>query len=79
LAIGTQLTLLEIPENIEGTHREDQMRKKKYREKIEQVRIMASFLQNPITRKDIKQRFGKVNLPDILSFVAVNGELRKKL
>ena len=55
------------------------MRKKKYRDKVEQVRIMASFLQNPITRKSIKQRFGKLNLPDILSFIAVNGELRKVL
>ena len=79
LAIGTQLTLLEIPENITWTYREDQMRKKKYRDKVEQVRIMASFLQNPITRKSIKQRFGKLNLPDILSFIAVNGELRKVL
>lgn len=70
---------MELPENIEGTHREANMKRAKYREKIEQVRSMTKFLHIPLTRRELKEKFGKLTLPDIMAFVAVNGELRKTL
>lgn len=38
---------------------------------------MNQYLHLPQARKDLKKHYGKMTLPDIMCFVAVNGDIRK--
>ena len=78
-SIGSQLTLMELPENIEGNDRESHLKRRNYNDKLEQVRQMNRYLHIPLSRRELKWAYGKLTLPDIMAFVAVNGELRKTL
>lgn len=78
-SIASQLTLMELPENIIGTHRDVNMKRAKYRDKLAQVREMNKYMHIPLSRKELKEKFWKLTLPDIMAFIAVNWELRKTL
>lgn len=76
--IGTQVTIAPIPWNTRydvrqilwGDH-------DKYVQKYQQMQSVAPYLHNAITRSEIKDRFGKLPLPDIICYLAVNGSIGK--
>lgn len=49
----------------------------KYEEKLEQMRAVVPFLESNQTQCDLKNRFGKLTTPDMMSYIALNGDLRK--
>ncbi len=81
--IGTQLTVAEIPNNItHKSHWESEHKwhnPLKYQQKFDQIKAITPFLHNHITRQNIKKEYGKLSLPDIICYIAVNGELRRTL
>ncbi|MBP6981337.1 hypothetical protein KBB25_00965 [Candidatus Gracilibacteria bacterium] len=78
LSIGSQITVMEIPENMGSYNSHDRgKKKKKYSDKLSQVILMNQYLHIPQARKDLKKQYGKLTLPDIMCFVAVNGNIRK--
>ncbi len=78
-SIGSQLTLMELPENIKGDDRESEIKRENYSDKLDQVRQMNKYLHIPLSRRELKWKYGKLTLPDIMAFIAVNGEFRKTL
>lgn len=78
LSIGSQITVMEIPENMEHYNSHERCKKKKkYMDKMNQIIQMNEYLHLPETRKDLKKYYGKLTLPDIMCFIAVNGNIRK--
>lgn len=69
LAIGAQITTAPIDMISENFH--------KYEEKLEQMRAVVPFLESDQTQRDLKNRFGKLTTPDMMSYIALNGNLRK--
>ncbi|MBB1554058.1 hypothetical protein HG442_001460 [Candidatus Gracilibacteria bacterium] len=69
LAIGAQITTAPIDTISENFH--------KYEEKLEQMRAVVPFLESNQTQRDLKNRFGRLTTPDMMSYIALNGELRK--
>ena len=70
LAIGAQITTAPIYMISENFH--------KYEEKLEQMRAMVPFLESNQTQRDLKNRFGKLTTPDMMSYIALNGDLRTR-
>ncbi len=48
-----------------------------YTKKFFQTQMMADGFENPFRRKEIEENFGKIHVPDVLCFLAVNGQLGK--
>lgn len=69
LAIGAQITTAPIDMISENFH--------KYEEKLEQMRAVVPFLESNQTQRDLKNRFGRLTTPDMMSYIALNGDLRK--
>lgn len=69
LAIGAQITTAPIDMISENFH--------KYEEKLEQMRAVVPFLESNQTQCDLKNRFGRLTTPDMMSYIALNGDLRK--
>lgn len=49
----------------------------KYEEKLEQMRAVVPFLESNQTQRDLKNRLGRLTTPDMMSYIALNGDLRK--
>ncbi len=78
LSIGSQITVMEIPENMGHYNSHDRgKKKKKYNDKLAQVELMNQYLHLSQTRKELEIRYGKLTVPDIMCFIAVNGSIRK--
>ena len=69
LAIGAQITTTPIDMVSEKFH--------KYAEKLKQMRAVVPFLESNQTQRDLKNRFGRLTTPDMMSYIALNGDLRK--
>ena len=69
LAIGAQITTTPIDMISENFH--------KYKEKLKQMRAVVPFLESDQTQCDLKNRFGRLTTPDMMSYIALNGDLRK--
>lgn len=69
LAIGAQITTAPIDATSENFN--------KYEEKLEQMRAVVPFLESNQTQRDLKNRFGRLTTPDMMSYIALNGDLRK--
>lgn len=69
LAIGAQITTTPIDMVSEKFH--------KYAEKLKQMRAVVPFLESDQTQCDLKNRFGRLTTPNMMSYIALNGDLRK--
>ncbi|MDO4874299.1 MAG: hypothetical protein Q4A35_03820 [Candidatus Gracilibacteria bacterium] len=69
LAIGAQITTTPIDMISENFH--------KYKEKLKQMRAVVPFLESDQAQCDLKNRFGRLTTPDMMSYIALNGDLRK--
>lgn len=69
LAIGAQITTTPIDMVSEKFH--------KYKEKLKQMRAVVPFLESDQTQCDLKNRFGRLTTPDMMSYIVLNGDLRK--
>lgn len=78
VSIGSQITVMQIPENVSGWNSYDTNdKRKKYDDKMKQVELMNEYLHLPNTRAELEGVYGKLTLPDIMCFIGVNGTIRK--
>lgn len=72
ISIGTQITTAKITKN-------DNETTNKYEEKFEQIKNITPFLHTKATRAEMEQKYGRLTVPDIISYTAINGKIAKKL
>ena len=69
LSFGSQITTAPIDSPSE--------KHKKYEEKLNQLRLIVPFLESQQTQQEIENRFGRLTTPNAISYIALNGDLRK--
>ena len=76
--IGSQITIAPLPWNnqydryhVIGTNND------RYDQKYKQIQAIAQDLHSTNTRNEIQWRFWKLTLPDIICYIAVNGDIGK--
>lgn len=72
VSIGTQITTAKIT-------KKDEEETNKYEEKFEQVKNITPFLHSKATRDEMTKKYGRLTIPDIICYTAINGKIGKKL
>ncbi len=83
LAMATQVTVSPIPQEEVYKYENPNKQKKKlskryflYHKKYNQIQQLAEKLQNDDKKnKEMLNTFGRINMPDVVSFLAVNGKI----
>lgn len=50
-----------------------------YNAKYQQIQSLIPFLENTQTKREISEKFGRIFIPDIISYTAINGKIRDTL
>lgn len=51
----------------------------RYAKKYRQMRQIVPFLEDDMTREEIENIIGRLNVPDVVSYIALNGSLARKI
>lgn len=72
ISFGSQITMARIPDDAED-------KDNRYSEKLQQIKSIVPFLESSTTQKELFKKFGRLTIPQIISYVAINGSLARKI